>query len=160
MVNVGKYTPPKINVSTKEWTISKYVIQPLIFMRHVFFWGGIIHGSYGICLFYVEVFLAWWPGKPTFYMRIMPKIMLVFGHNKKAAEVVGRSVGGKRCFFFSRFLAFVDALFFAIQMSLCFPRMFFLDMILGCGTEYAKWIQLLLYVCKNRTILNIFFVVK
>lgn len=32
----------------------------------------------------VKVFLAWWPGKPTFYMRIMPKIMLVFGHNKKA----------------------------------------------------------------------------
>lgn len=32
----------------------------------------------------VKVFVAWSPGKPAFYMRIMQKIMLMFGHNKKA----------------------------------------------------------------------------
>ena len=31
-----------------------------------------------------QVFVAWSPGKPAFYMRIMQKIMLMFGHNKKA----------------------------------------------------------------------------
>ena len=31
-----------------------------------------------------QVFLAWWPGRPVFWMKIMEKIMLMFGHNKKA----------------------------------------------------------------------------
>lgn len=31
-----------------------------------------------------KVFLAWWPGRPVFWMKIMEKIMLMFGHNKKA----------------------------------------------------------------------------
>ena len=38
-----------------------------------------------------QVFLAWSPGKPAFYMSIMQKIMLMFGHNKKAL-VAGRSI--------------------------------------------------------------------
>ena len=30
-----------------------------------------------------EVFLSWWPGRPSFWMRIMQKIMQIFGHTKK-----------------------------------------------------------------------------
>ena len=129
MVNVGKYTPQKMNVSTKKWTISigKYVIQPLIFMGHVVFFGGVSYmDPMGYVCFTWRCFWLGGRGNRPFTCASCQRSCWYLATTRRRQKLLEEKVGGKRRFVF-RFLAFVDAFFFAFQMSFFSPDVFFLD---------------------------------
>ena len=146
MVNVGKYTPQKMNVPTKKWTISigKYVIQPLIFMGQVFFfWGGGYHTRILWDMFVLR--------RGVFGLVAGETDLLHAHHAKDNAGLWPQQEGGGSCwkkrlvenavFFFPglSLFVFLGAFSWDPNEAVFFPQMFLLwNMILGCGSIQSE----------------------
>ena len=146
VVNVGKYTPQKMNVPTKKWTISigKYVIQPLIFMGQVFFFGG---GGYHTRILWDMFVLR----RGVFGLVAGETDLLHAHHAKDNAGLWPQQEGGGSCwkkrlvenavFFFPglSLFVFLGAFSWDPNEAVFFPQMFLLwNMILGCGSIQSE----------------------